>query len=130
MAKSINSIVLDFGLSRISGASVTQNSSTRTLCVCSDQPTTRTEAVSTYCLASVTLSAGDFTLGTSSSPAGRKLTIAQKANINVTASGTTSHIAIVDDTNLLVVTTCDAKTVSVGDQVTVNSFDIIFANPT
>jgi len=117
MAKYINSIVPDAALAKIATGT--------TITVCSDQPTNRTEAVTTYKLADATLTPGDgngsFTIAAGSGTA-RKVTIAQQADIPVDATDDATHVAICDGTNLLLVTTCTLQPVTSGNTVTIPAF--------
>jgi len=105
------------------------------LCVCSAEPTTYTQAVTTYELADVTLTKGagngDYTIG-DGDVSGRKLAVAEQANIDVDVAGTATHIAIVDvsNTKLLLVTTCVSQAVSAGGKVTIQTFDCEVGDPT
>ena len=113
MAKYVNpTVVIDGALDKIALGNQ--------LLVCSSQPTTRANALSSA-LASTSLISGDFTKA-NGDVSGRKITIAQKSNISVTATGTANHIAIVDATNLLLVTTCDPQPLTTGNTVTVPAF--------
>ena len=96
---------------------------------CSAEPTTRTEAVTTYALADVAVVSGDFTLG-NGDVSGRKLAVAAKSAVAIDTSGTATHVAIVDGTRLLFVTTCTS--IALVDTGTVNfpTWDIEVADPT
>lgn len=124
MAKYVLPAVLDVMLEEIAEAT--------TLVVCSTQPTTRTEAVTTYALADVAVTPGsgngDFTLANGDT-SGRKLTIGIQSDIPVDTTGTAAHIALVDGTRLLYVTTCTSQAVTSGNTVTVPAWDIEVANP-
>jgi hypothetical protein len=68
---------------------------------------------------------GDYTVQDGDS-SGRKLTIAQQADISVTASGDANHIVISDGGSpptLYLVTTCTTQSLTSGNTVTVPSFD-------
>ena len=119
MAKFADTSVLDALLDKVA----TGNQ----LIVCTTQPADRAAAISTA-LASTSLASGDFTKA-AGSPSGRQLTIAQKANISVTASGNAQHVAIVDGTSLLYVTTVTAQQLTSGNTVTVPSWKITVADP-
>lgn len=120
MAKWANDSVLDALLDKV--ATSTQ------LLVCSTQPTTRANALSSA-LASVTVSSGDFSKA-DGDPDGRTLTIAQKANLDVTASGTGNHIALVDGSSLLYVTTVtNPQSLTSGNTVTVQSWNVRIGDP-
>ena len=133
MAKFSHDNVLDAGLKVISGDSITNDTTNnRDLCVCSSQPTNRTEATSTYCLAKTTLTKStDFTIADdASSPYGRKVTTAQKSGVSVTNSGTANYVAICDGTNLLIVTTCTSQALTAGNTITIPAFKIQIGDPT
>lgn len=82
-------------------------------CVCSAQPTTQAEAYTTYCLAKVAVSTGDFTWGTVSG-VGERLTQSAKTDIPIDSNGTMNHIAWVDGTRLLAVTTAQSMQLQSG----------------
>lgn len=96
---------------------------------CSAQPTTRTEAVTTYALADVTVAGGDFTKADGDTN-GRKVTVAQKTGVNVDTSGTANHVALCDASNLLYVTTCTSQALTSGNSLTFNSWKVEVADPT
>lgn len=100
--------------------------------VCTAQPTNRTEAVTTYALADIALTPGDgngdFTIANGDT-SGRKLTVAQQADVPIDASGTATHVAICDGTNLLYVTTCTSQSLTSGNTVTFPAWDIEVADP-
>jgi hypothetical protein len=63
---------------------------------------------------------------------GRKLTVNQQTGIPVDASGAADHVALVDDgaSILLAVTSLSAaQTVTAGNTMTVNAFDLEIADP-
>lgn len=122
MAKIVHDDVLDGALNIIKN-----NASLMT--VCSAQPATRAEAVSTYALADVAVSSADFTLANGDA-SGRKCTVAQKTGVTVDASGTATHIALVDGTRLLYVTTCTSQVLTAGNTVNIPAWDIEIADPT
>ena len=104
-----------------------------TMYVCSAQPTTYAEASSTYALADVAMTPGDgndYTIGNGDS-SGRKVAMAQKADIDIDTSGDATHIALTEggDT-LMYVTTCTTQTLSDTGTVTVPTWDIEIADPT
>lgn len=121
MAKSVHDDVLDgaFDIIRNNGNLIT---------VCSAQPTTRTEAVTTYALADVVVDSTDFTKA-NGDVSGRKLTVGAQNSVPVDASGTATHIAIVDATRLLYVTTCTSQALTSGNQVNLPAWDIEIADP-
>lgn len=112
MAKFIHNSVTDAALNKIGTGTI--------ITVCSQQPTTRTEAVTTYKLADDTLAGGNFSVGAGGG--GRRVTISEKADIPVDTTGTATHVAICDATNVLLVTTCTSQAVTSGNTVTIPSF--------
>jgi hypothetical protein len=74
MAKTVHDDVLDAALDKIATANV--------MTLCSAQPTTRTEAITTYMLADVTMTVGDgngdYTIANGDA-SGRKLTMTAQA---------------------------------------------------
>ena len=125
MAKSANDAIMDAGLDVIATA-------TRQI-ACSAQPTTYTEANSTYALAGVTLAGGDFTKANGDTN-GRKVTIAAKSSVLIDTSGTPNHVALVlvASSKLLYVTTCTGGALTASGSNTVNfpAWDIEIADPT
>jgi hypothetical protein len=97
--------------------------------ICSAQPTTRAEAVTTYALADVTVSSGDFTKAAGDT-SGRKVTVGAKSGVNVDSSGTATHIAICDGSNLLIVTTCTSQALTAGNTANIPAFKYEAAAPT
>lgn len=119
MAKWANDSVLDALLDKVA----TGNQ----ILVTTSQPTTRANAISAS-LASATLASGDFTKA-DGTPNGRQVTVAQKSSVPITATGSATHVAIVDDTNLLYVTTVTAQTLTSGNTVTIPSWTVTVADP-
>ncbi|MDQ0869044.1 hypothetical protein QFZ70_001517 [Arthrobacter sp. V1I9] len=121
MPKFANDSIMDAALDVIATGTI--------LTVCSAQPTTRTEATTTYKLADVVIDGGDFTKanGTTS---GRKVTVGQQADVPVDSSGTATHIAVCDGTNLLYVTTCTSQALTSGNTVTVPAWAVEIGDPT
>lgn len=124
MAKATPDAVLDTMLDEIATA-------TRQI-ACSDQPTTFTEANSTYALADVTLDSGDFSKANGDT-SGRKLTTAAQNGVLIDSSGTATHIALVRvaDSTLLYVTTCSSQALTANGSNTVNmpAWDIEIEDP-
>lgn len=127
MAKACHDDVLDALLLYVAD-------NTKRITVCSQQPTTYTEAITTYKLADVDTTegtgGGDFSVANGDT-SGRKLTVAQQSDIPVDSTGSATHIALVDVDNskLLYVTTCTAQTITSGNTVTIPAFDIEVADP-
>lgn len=122
MTKAIPDAVLDKTLDEIATA-------TR-MCLCSSQPTTYTEAITTFELADVTMAGGDFTKANGDT-SGRKVTMAAKNAVAVDASGTALHVALVRvaDTTLIYVTTCTSQAVTAGNQVNFPAWKVEIADP-
>lgn len=124
MAKATPDAVLDTMLDEIATA-------TRQI-ACSAQPTSFTEANSTYALADVTLDSGDFSKANGDS-SGRKLTTAAQSGVLIDTSGTATHVALVRvaDSTLLYVTTCSSQALTANGSNTVNfpAWDIEIADP-
>lgn len=122
MGKSANDAVMDAALNE------TKNNATQ-IHVCTSEPTTRTEAVTTYNLASGSITGADFTLANGDT-SGRKSTCAAQTGLSITASGSAQHIAITDASRLLLVTTCPAQSLTSGGTVDIAAFDQEIGDPT
>ena len=123
MAKWANDLVMDAALDYIAGSTI--------LTVCYLQPTTYTEATSTYKLADVVVDSGDFTKANGDT-SGRKVTVAAQSGVAVDTTGTATHIALATTTGstLRYVTTCTNQSLTAGNTVNVPAFDIEIADPT
>jgi hypothetical protein len=125
MAKAAPDAMIDASLDYVA-------ESTR-LVVCATQPTTYTEATSTYALADVTIDSSDFAKA-NGDVSGRKLTVAAQNGVLIDTSGTALHVALVSvsDTTLRYVTTCTSQALTANGSNTVNvpSWDIEIADPT
>jgi hypothetical protein len=105
------------------------------LTACEGEPTTFEHASSTKgtatgkSLSEHTLASGDYALADDTS--GRKVTIAEQADIEVLATGDADHIAVVDTVNskLLYVTTCTTQTLTDGNTVTFPAWKINVQDP-
>ncbi len=122
MTKTVNDDVLDAALDEIR-----DNCNLMTLC--SQAPTTRTEAVTTYALADVSMSSGDFTKANGDT-SGRKLTVSAKNTVPVDTDGTGTHLALVDGTRLLYVTSCASTAVVDTGDCDIPAWDIELRDPT
>ena len=122
MSKACNDLVMDAALDYISTSTL--------LTVCSAQPTTYAEASSTYKLADVVTDSGDFTKANGDTN-GRKVTIAQQANVPIDSSGTATHVAlsISGSSTLVYVTTCTNQALTSGGTVTVPAWDVEISDP-
>jgi hypothetical protein len=115
MAKSAHSDVLD-------GAGSVIKTNGNIMTACSSQPTTRTEAITTYALADVAMATGDFT--PAADGGGRKLTVGAKSAVPIDTGGSATHVAICDGSRLLYVTTCNTQVLTQGGTVDFPAFDI------
>jgi len=122
MAKSVHNDFLDGALNIL-------KNNANIMTACSAEPTTRTEAITTYALADVAMAPGDFTVADGDTN-GRKVTVAAKSAVPVDASGTATHIALCDGTRLLMVTTCTSQVLTSGNTVNFPAFDDEIADPT
>ena len=124
MAKSVHNDVLDAALDKVATAT--------SMTLCSAEPTTRTEAVTTYALAAVTMTAGDgngdYTIA-NGDVSGRKLTMTAQVGDTVDASGDGTHIALCDGSALLFVTTCSTIAVVATGLVDYPAWDYEIADP-
>jgi len=122
MGKSVHNDVLDDALDRIATA-------TR-MDVTSD---VGTPADLTNTLANVTLTAGDvggdYVIGEGDTN-GRKIAVAQQADVAVTGSGTALHVVLSLGGTILLTTTCTSQVLTSGNTVTIPTFDYELADPT
>lgn len=123
MAKSVHDDVIDQLLNYI------KNNATR-ICICSTEPTTYTQAETTYMLAIKTITSSDFTGPANGDTSGRKLTSNQHTNMTISNSGTAAHIAFtINGSKLLFVTTCSNQYLTATNYVTIPSWDIEVSDP-
>ena len=124
MGKTVASEVIDAALDYV------KNNCTK-ITLCSAQPTTYAEANSTFALADVTVAAGDFTKA-AGDVSGRKLTIGEQPSFAIDATGTATHVALLDVSNskLLYVTTSAASSLTAGKNAKLLTFDIEILQPT
>ncbi len=98
--------------------------------VCSANPTTHTEATSTYALGNKNFGAGAaFGAPANASPDGRKVSSVAITDGSVTATGTASHFAVTDSVNsrlLLSGSLSATQAVTSGNTFSLPSFDFRF----
>lgn len=122
MAKSVHNDVLDGAFDVLDQADL--------MTVCNAEPTTRTEAVTTFKLADVAMTPNtDFTKA-DGDVSGRKVTVAAKSSVPVDTTGTATHVALVDATRLLYVTTCTSQGLTAANTVNFPAWKIEIADPT
>ena len=122
MAKLTADSVLDAALDNISGRT------SPVLHVCSGTPTDRA-SVLTNSLASHNMSSGDFTKADAGG-GGRQSTVAAQTGISITTSGTATHVAYIDGTELVYQTTCTSTALTSGGTVDVGAHVISIGDPT
>jgi len=122
MAKLVHDDVLDGAFDVLDQADL--------MTACSSQPTTRTEAVTTYKLADVAMTPNTDYTKANGDTNGRKVTVAAKSAVAVDSSGTATHVALVDGSRLLYVTTCTSQALTAGNTVNFPAWDIEIADPT
>lgn len=93
--------------------------------LCDTLPTTYTEAITTYMLATASITSTDYTGPADGDTSGRKITVDAQSSISVTNSGDTAYAAITDSGNseLLLVAVCTAQTLTSGNTVNTTAFD-------
>lgn len=98
--------------------------------VCSAEPTTYAEGLTTYALADVATSGTDFTIG-DGDVSGRKLAVSELSGFTVDSSGTATHIAMLytTGTELLAVTTCTSQAVTAGNPLVIQTYDLEITDP-
>lgn len=121
MAKWVSANVLDGALSMVGKA-------TRMIAI-NGQPADYAGATG-GALAATSLASGDFRIAAGVG-SGRKVTIAAKANLPVSAAGTVDHVALVDDgaAQLLYVTTCPPQLLAQGGTVNFAAWNVEIGAP-
>ena len=121
MAKTLHNDVFDNGLVTLQA--------TNLMTACNAQPTTRTEAVTTFALADILVTGGTDVVISDGDTNGRKARMAAKTGVTVDASGTATHIALTDATRLLLVTECTSQVLTAGNTINFPAFDYEIADP-
>lgn len=122
MAKIVHDDVLDGAWDVLDQADI--------MTVCAGQPTTRTEAITTFKLADVAMTPNTDYTKANGTTSGRKVTMAAKSTVPVDTSGTGDHIALCDATRLLYVTTCTSQVLTGGNTVNIPAWAAEIADPT
>lgn len=122
MAKFAPVDTLDGGLDYIDGSNY--------MSVCSTQPTTYTEAYTTYMLARVAMAAGDIVIAADVN--GQKATMGEKLAVAITNSGSALHVALMDTSGstLRYVTTCTYQYLTSGGTVDIPAWKVNCTVPT
>jgi hypothetical protein len=92
--------------SSVQDAALDKIATATNLYICSGTPATRASVLSSA-LASVALTSGDFSKAAGNVD-GRKVTVAAKSGVSVTASGTAASYCLIDGTTLLARSDVDA----------------------
>lgn len=121
MAKSVHNDVLDGAFDVLDQANL--------MIACNAEPTTRTEAVTTFALADVAMTVNTDYTKADGDVSGRKCTIAAKSGVTVDTTGTATHIALVDGTRLLYVTTCTSQALTAANTVSFPAWKVEIADP-
>lgn len=120
MAKAVDNTVLDAALGVVDNAI--------RMAVCSSEPANYA-AIAAATLAQATVSGADFTIADGDT-SGRKVTVAAKSGVSITASGTATHIVLHDNSSTrLYVTTCASQALVSGGTVDIGSWKIEIADP-
>ena len=123
MAKSVHPDVLD--------ASHDVTALADQMLICSAEPSDRANAL-TLALADVAMTPGDgndYTVG-AGAPDGRSVTMAAKNGVLIDANGDGTHVALIDGTRLLRVTTMASQTLTAGNQANIAAWTARIAAPT
>lgn len=122
MAKSVHDNVLDGAFDVLDQADL--------MTACNAEPTTRTEAITTFKLADIAMVPNTDYTKANGDTSGRKVTVAAKSGVAVDTTGTATHVALTDATRLLYVTTCTSQALTSGNTVNFPAWDIEIADPT
>lgn len=121
MPKSVHNDVLDGAFDVLDQADL--------MTVCSAEPTTRTEAVTTFKLADIAMTPNTDYTKADGDVSGRKVTVAAKSGVTVDSSGTATHVALVDATRLLYVTTCTSQALTAANTVNFPAWAVEILDP-
>jgi hypothetical protein len=123
MAKLADTSVYDAALNVIKGAT--------SMTICSSQPANQA-GIAALTLATVTMASGDYTIAAgTTTPIGRKITMAAKNSLSITGTGTqTANWVVLSTASLLVyVTSCAAQSLTNGGTVNVSTWTIEILGP-
>ena len=121
MAKATPDAILDAMADAIIAAATT-------MYVCSDQPE-NFAGIAAVALADVAIDSEDFSKANGDA-SGRKVTIAQQADVEIDETGEADHIVLASADTLLYVTTCTPQMLTDGGTVTIPAWSITVADPT
>lgn len=112
MAKFIPDAIIDLMLTQVEGDAVH---------ACSQQPTTYTEAATTYQLATQAITAPNM-VKANGDAGGRKITFTPPTGTTISNTGTATHLAVTSGTTLKLVTTTNSLALTAGQTVDINPF--------
>lgn len=123
MAKTLSDAVIDGALDVAAGDQIS---------VCTTQPLTYAEAITTYKLAIATAVAGGDFVNADGDTSGRKMTVAAQTAVTIDTTGTALFVAITNlsGTLLKVVTTSTSQLLTSGGTVDIGTFKLEIADPT
>lgn len=92
------------------------------------EPASRSAAVADNLLNSI--ATPSYTGPADGDTSGRKITVNALSGLTAGSTGTATHIALVDASNVLYVTTCSSTSITSGNTVDIGSWDVEVADPT
>lgn len=119
MGKIVHNDVLDAALNELATANG--------LCLNTAEPASRAAAISDNLMPEAT---PGFTGPADGDTNGRKITVNASNGNTADASGTATHVSLIDATVLLYVTTCGSQSVTSGNTVNISAWDVEIADPT
>jgi hypothetical protein len=124
MAKKCDSAYLD-------GAHNVLKNNVIRMAVCSSEPANYA-AIAAARLAEATMASGDFTVAAGDGGgSSRKVTMAAKSGISITASGSATHVVLHDNSAIMYyVTTCTSQALTSGNTVNTPAWKVEIAGPT
>ena len=125
MAKFADDAIMNLALDSV-------KASTKRMTVCAGQPATFASATTqgAQMLAQVITSAGSFGSTADGDSSGRKIAVSQHSGIEVSATGGGNHVVLLTSTAIKYITTATSQTLTDGNTLTVNAWDIEIADPT
>ncbi len=101
------------------------------LTVCAGQPVGRTSAITIggQALAQVAIISTDFTGPAAGDVSGRKIAVDQQTGLTVSSTGNADHVCLTTAASLLYITTATTQTLTSGNSLTVNAWDIEILDP-
>lgn len=125
MPKVVADAVLDAALNTIKNAAIR-------MAVCSSQPANYA-GIAAVRLAEATMASSDYTLSAGNSPSaglGRKMAMAAKNGVSVTATNTANFVVLHDNVSVMhYITTCSAQALTSGGTVNIPTWNIEIAGP-